>query len=1114
MSSHMERRRYPRVGCRLPVVSQPGSPALEGIVCDLSLDGLRLQTAQPVKAGEIYPVHLILPSRSAPLHLEIKAIGSGSGVQGDDFRFQFARLGQLETRLLKQFILEQMTVEQQLGIQQIFRTLNNKNIQSLMDTARIRSLLSKAAAAGSTFTFVQEDRTQQLKCQLEMIAEGELRFTHQGFSHALSFELDVPAVVVFTTDFNSFYFETFLSGIEAQRLQAEAPEAIFFPEKRSAERRAVPVPGNAIMMFTLPYPKDQVVKNEVVDISSAGLSFHIPPDEKYYLPGTPIPEIQVVCEGQEIVRHSAEVRHVTPLAEDGKPVVLKVGLEFGVNRQNVSVTKTGLKLEERPIRGRRQAGGLGKEHLGPERRSEPSGERRDVVVYSSKLSGPISAGSGKTRPGALLERESPVRVVRYSNQHNEPIVAILNATFSQSEKRAAPVVIVPPAYGRRKESTGNLALALIENFKQHEQHLVVLRYDGIRSIGESHRDPSCQAEGREMVNMTLGQGMEDILTTLDFVTDNPYFEATDIILVSFSLGACIARKALVSDTRNRVGYWISGWGAADAQEVIRNSSGGVDFIGNYQKGIRCGIVNVLGHLIDNDRFCEDAFRNGMANLDGARRDMARIAIPVTWFYGKYDAWINPDRIRDIMSIQSGGPREVIELPTGHMPTSSDQALEAYQLITRKIWQHLFIEDIEVQPPSQSAAVELRNAEWSRTPKSAVKDQTDYWEKYLLGEGQLEVGFDVMAETQEYQEFMRKQAQLLDIRAGEAVADLGSGTGLFHFTLLNEEKYRSLFQNGVVKAPRILTVDFVDSALEKSEKKTGAWGRRYGIDTSAFEFRLANLEVSRLMPVWRFLRGEYFSVVKLKGKIEGFPDYLPGLWAKNYSELLHEILRGKRVDGQDFELLKREFSEPETDILLEINRAARFLLRQLVQRDFKDPQLYEQLLHDGQLDYSELDASHLEFGRLNFRNSASDMALPFEDQQFDKILCSIVLSYLFNPEESLREFYRMLKPGGRLVISTFRPDMDISITYTNLIVRIESEPDYVPPDGMSREVFLNAARAFANSAAFLLHLEEEGHFRFFRRSELEGLLLSAGFRGVEFHEAFGYPPQAYVATCCR
>src|SRR5207247_9011838 len=106
-------------------------------------------------------------------------------------------------------------------------------------------------------------------------------------------------------------------------------------------------------------------------------------------------------------------RQVTPLAVEGKTVVLKVGLEFGVNRQNVSVTKTGLKLEERPIRGRRQAGGLGKEHLGPERRSEPSGERRDVVVYSSKLSGPISASWGKTRPGALLRRYRPVRAARY-----------------------------------------------------------------------------------------------------------------------------------------------------------------------------------------------------------------------------------------------------------------------------------------------------------------------------------------------------------------------------------------------------------------------------------------------------------------------------------------------------------------------------------------------------------------------------------------------------------------------------------------------------------------------------------------------------------------------------
>src|SRR5437867_1282022 len=104
MSSQMERRRYPRVACRLPVVSKPGGPALEGIVSDLSLDGLRLQTDQIVKSVGTYLVHLSHPSRSNPLQLEIKAVGLPVG---NEFRFQFVNLAQQEARQLKHFILEQ-----------------------------------------------------------------------------------------------------------------------------------------------------------------------------------------------------------------------------------------------------------------------------------------------------------------------------------------------------------------------------------------------------------------------------------------------------------------------------------------------------------------------------------------------------------------------------------------------------------------------------------------------------------------------------------------------------------------------------------------------------------------------------------------------------------------------------------------------------------------------------------------------------------------------------------------------------------------------------------------------------------------------------------------------
>ena len=157
---------------------------------------------------------------------------------------------------------------------------------------------------------------------------------------------------------------------------------------------------------------------------------------------------------------------------------------------------------------------------------------------------------------------------------------------------------------------------------------------------------------------------------------------------------------------------------------------------------------------------------------------------------------------------------------------------------------------------------------------------------------------------------------------------------------------------------------------------------------------------------------------------------------------------------------------------------------------------------------------MNFKRLNVRGSWLNFGLVFETGQFDKVLCSIVLSYLFNPLESLLEFERVLKPGGRLVISTFRPDVDMSRIYTRLIQKIEGDPSYQTPNGMAREDFLNAVRAFANSAAFLLQLEEEGSFRFFSREEFRSLLEQAGFKNIQLSDSFGRPHQAYVAVCTK
>jgi hypothetical protein len=188
----------------------------------------------------------------------------------------------------------------------------------------------------------------------------------------------------------------------------------------------------------------------------------------------------------------------------------------------------------------------------------------------------------------------------------------------------------------------------------------------------------------------------------------------------------------MADTRN--GLTIgSALGATDAQEAVRNAAGGVDFIGNYQEGDLVWNHKCLGYLIDNDRFCADAIKSGMAFLEDAKRDMSKIDIPVTWLYGKFDDWINPGRIRDVMRVNARGTREVVELPTGHMPTTNEEAQETYELITKHIWRYLFLEDVEIYRPPSSKAIELRNAEWSHCPIFKIRRVTGrntFWDRVL------------------------------------------------------------------------------------------------------------------------------------------------------------------------------------------------------------------------------------------------------------------------------------------------------------------------------------------------------------------------------------------------
>jgi alpha-beta hydrolase superfamily lysophospholipase/SAM-dependent methyltransferase len=136
-------------------------------------------------------------------------------------------------------------------------------------------------------------------------------------------------------------------------------------------------------------------------------------------------------------------------------------------------------------------------------------------------------------------------------------------------------------------------------------------------------------------------------------------------------------------------------------------------------------------------------------------------------------------------------------------------------------------------------------------------------------------------------------------------------------------------------------------------------------------------------------------------------------------------------------------------------------------------------------------------KATFLRADLDLVLPFKDNQFDRVVCNLVVGYLQDPLFTLRELIRILSPHGRLVLTNLKPHADLTQIYRNF-VQVTHQP-----------AELEEARRLLNNSGKIKQGETDGTFRFFDKQELTTLLSSAGAVRPRVYTTFAN--QAYVAV---
>jgi ubiquinone/menaquinone biosynthesis C-methylase UbiE len=1048
-----EERRSPRRRTLAVVRVLEGPELGRGLVAtDLSADGAFLRAPVAVAPDVRLRLSLEIPTDPRPIQVTARAVRSSP--EGIGVRFEEVSARD-RARLRSHAGFYEMD-EAIVRVQRALGDLVPGNLLPLGEPSEIQTLLRSVVERGLPLTAIRPGRGfTPVPCRA-------LVFDPEG-PHGASLRLDVAlpprtrVLYLAFADAPLFYaLEGIVLAVQGAETEVMVPERVYLTERR-AERRAGP--RAAFCELAAPHLPEGTLRLPVMDLGEGGASVRLAASAAL-VPGARLPAFTLEAEGSRREIAGATVRYLSALDDGG----VRVGLRFDEGE--------GGRDSFREIRHHAVRGG-----------------------FAARISRTVSLLGGKVAAFVRRPRrteEGGVEIVRYKNRRGDAVAAIVDANFDTSDPNIRPdvAVVIAPAILKRKEVFGLLARTILDDLDRDGHKAVVLRFDASHIAGESAMDPRLVAEERPYYHWTFGHLGDDTAASLRYLQRR--FRPAQRALVSVSLSAIPARKAILElEAEAPVDLWIAPFGCPDAQDVMRNYLAGLDLFDAYRRGEGPETILIHGRPIRGVSLYGQALDAGLAFLEDARKDLAKIAAPVVWILGTYDCWVTRSRVRAMLDAPGGGVREVFECATGHVLKSGGEAIELFKLVAESISKHLFGADRPAREPNLARFARQSEAEWGRVRRQELRDAEGFWKEHLFGAPGDDVGYDVFLEHPEYPRFLDRQAELLDPRRGEHLADFGCGTGNLLLALLDT------YEPG--EAPASLTfLDLVPEGVERTRDKVLAACSARGLVAPVLNGVVADLEVSRFAAIADFLDGRLWGVEGLVHRVEGLPFATARKLAEGYGKELHTILRGEPADPGRVRQLCPALDEREVEITLEIGRAARFLLGRTIPED----------LHPGApADPKNLTARHLRFRHLHFGDSTARLRLDLPDGCFDRIGSSLVLPYLYDPLASLREMHRLLKPGGTLVVSSIRPNFDPSKLYTEGVEILNAQAE-AGDESAARK--LEALRHFANMISRLIELEEDGRFRFLDAGALEALLAEAGFSRIHCFQALGSPPTAIVA----